>query len=218
MSATEMTQANAELPSRLEEPFEPASAADDRPKWGFTLGCAIAVAILFLGLGAHRAYAPRPEARPLSPPPESTSAPIDPFADLEPFAPQDVAPVVPLVPQPQPQPLSKPQPLFRVRAGQLAVSGRLPTEVISRILRQNHGRLRACYETGLRANPNLQGRVTTRFVIGRDGAVSVAANAGSDLPDARVVQCVIRTLHPLSFPQPESGIVTVVYPVVFHPR
>ncbi len=53
-----------------------------------------------------------------------------------------------------------------------ASSGRLPPEVIQRIVRQNFGRFRLCYENGLRNNPNLQGRVSVRFVIGRDGAVS----------------------------------------------
>ena len=31
-----------------------------------------------------------------------------------------------------------------------------------------------------------------RFVIGRDGAVSNVSNGGSDMPDAAVVQCVVR--------------------------
>ena len=60
----------------------------------------------------------------------------------------------------------------QVRMGATQVSGRLPPEVIQRIVRQNFGRFRLCYENGLRNNPNLQGRVSVRFVIGRDGAVS----------------------------------------------
>ena len=56
--------------------------------------------------------------------------------------------------------------------GRDQVNGRLPPEVIQRIVRQNFGRFRLCYENGLRNNPNLQGRVSVRFVIGRDGAVS----------------------------------------------
>ena len=74
-----------------------------------------------------------------------------------------------------------------------------------------------CYETGLRANPNLSGRVTARFVIGRDGAVSNAANGGSDLPDAGVVSCVIQAFYGLSFPTPDNGIVSVSYPIMFSP-
>jgi hypothetical protein len=104
-----------------------------------------------------------------------------------------------------------------VRIGATAVSGRLPPEVIQRIVRQNFGRFRLCYENGLRNKPQLQGKISVRFVIEPDGAVSSVANAGSDLPDAGVVSCVTRAFKNLSFPQPESGKVVVVYPLMFAP-
>jgi tetratricopeptide (TPR) repeat protein len=104
-----------------------------------------------------------------------------------------------------------------VRMGATTVNGRLPPEVIQRIVRQNFGRFRLCYENGLRNNPNLEGRVSTRFIITKDGSVSGVANAGSSLPDAGVVACVVRSFTSLSFPQPEGGIVTVVYPISFAP-
>ena len=105
----------------------------------------------------------------------------------------------------------------KVRMGATTVSGRLPPEVIQRIVRQNYGRFRMCYEQGLSRNPNLEGRVSARFVIGRDGAVSNASNGGSDLPDSGVVSCVVSAFYGLSFPQPEGGIVTVVYPITLSP-
>ncbi len=105
----------------------------------------------------------------------------------------------------------------KVRMGATTVSGRLPPEVIQRIVRQNFGRFRMCYEKGLGRNPNLQGRVSARFVIGRDGSVSNVSNGGSDLPDSAVVSCVLSAFYGLSFPQPEGGIVTVVYPIMLSP-
>jgi hypothetical protein len=105
----------------------------------------------------------------------------------------------------------------KVRMGATTVSGRLPPEVIQRIVRQNYGRFRMCYEQGLTRNPNLQGRVSARFVIGRDGSVSNVSNGGSDLPDSAVVSCVVSAFYGLSFPQPEGGIVTVVYPIMLSP-
>ena len=90
-------------------------------------------------------------------------------------------------------------------------------EVVRRIIRQNFGRFRLCYENGLRRNPNLQGRVSVRFVIGADGAVSNVGNGGSDMPDGGVVSCIMRSFEGLSFPRPEGGIVTVVYPIMFSP-
>jgi len=106
----------------------------------------------------------------------------------------------------------------QVRSGATQVSGRIAPEIIQRIVRQNFGRFRACYEEGLRRNSNLAGRVSVRFVIGRDGYVSTANNAGSDLPDAQVIACMARAFQGLSFPQPESGIITVTYPMVFSPE
>lgn len=105
----------------------------------------------------------------------------------------------------------------RVRMGATTVSGRLPPEVIQRIVRQNFGRFRMCYEQGLGRNPNLEGRVSARFVIGREGAVSNVSNGGSDLPDSGVTSCVLSAFYGLNFPQPEGGIVTVVYPINFDP-
>jgi hypothetical protein len=99
----------------------------------------------------------------------------------------------------------------------MQVSGRLPPEVVYRIVRQNFGRFRLCYENGLRNNPNLQGRVAVRFVIGRDGVTSNVSNGGSDMPDSGVISCVVRGFYGLSFPQPEGGIVTVVVPLNFSP-
>ncbi|HEX7664676.1 MAG TPA: AgmX/PglI C-terminal domain-containing protein [Polyangiaceae bacterium] len=104
-----------------------------------------------------------------------------------------------------------------LRQGTTQVNGRLPPEVIQRIVRQNFGRFRLCYENGMRQNPNLSGRVQVKFVIDRSGAVSTSQDGGSDLPDQSVVQCVVRGFQNLSFPQPEGGIVTVVYPIIFSP-
>ncbi len=97
------------------------------------------------------------------------------------------------------------------------VSGRLPPEIIQRIVRQNFGRFRACYEAGLARSPTLAGTVSTRFVIGRDGNVANVGDGGSSMPDAAVTSCVLRAFYGVSFPQPEGGIVTVTYPIVFSP-
>jgi hypothetical protein len=97
-------------------------------------------------------------------------------------------------------------------------NGRLAAEIIQRIVRLNDGRYRFCYENALRADPSLHGRVTVRFMIDRSGAVAVAADGGSDIPDEGVRRCVVTSFLGLSFPQPENGTVTVVYPIVFSPE
>jgi hypothetical protein len=105
-----------------------------------------------------------------------------------------------------------------MRQGVTNASGRIPPEVIQRVIRQNFGRFRNCYEAGLRNNPNLAGRVAVKFVIGRDGSVSQASNGGSDLPDSGVVSCIVGAFRGLSFPQPENGIVTVGYSIQLNPN
>ncbi|AUX40486.1 hypothetical protein SOCE26_018870 [Sorangium cellulosum] len=104
-----------------------------------------------------------------------------------------------------------------VRAGAVQVSGRVPPEVIQRIVRQSFGRFRLCYERGLQRKAGLLGRVAVRFTIDPRGAVASASDGGSDLPDGDVVSCVVRAVHGLSFPAPEAGSVTVLFPILFAP-
>lgn len=104
-----------------------------------------------------------------------------------------------------------------LRMGATTVNGALPPEVIQRIVRQNFGRFRLCYENGLKKNPNLSGRIAVKFVIGADGSVSRSGDGGSDLPDTAVRECVAKSFMGLSFPKPEKGTVEVVYPIAFSP-
>ena len=70
----------------------------------------------------------------------------------------------------------------------------------------------------MRENPALSGRVVAKFMIGRGGEVTAALDGGSDLPNATVVQCVVRSFLNLSFPAPEGGTVQVVYPFNLSPQ
>lgn len=70
-----------------------------------------------------------------------------------------------------------------IRLGATAVSGRLPAEVIRKVVREKF-EYRKCYEEALARNSQLRGRVDVRFVIGRDGKVTNAAFAeSSTVPD-----------------------------------
>jgi hypothetical protein len=96
--------------------------------------------------------------------------------------------------------------------------GFLPPVLIRKVVRQNYGRFRMCYEAGFgRGTGGLDGRVSIRFVIGLDGVVSDAQNSGSDLPDSQTVACVADAYRAMVFPRPIGGIVTVVYPIMFSP-
>ncbi|MEB2324206.1 MAG: AgmX/PglI C-terminal domain-containing protein, partial [Sorangiineae bacterium] len=95
------------------------------------------------------------------------------------------------------------------------VTGGLPPAVVARIVRQNFGRFRACYERGLARNPILAGRITVSFTIDAGGAVSDVASAGSDVPDPQVIECVRAAYTNLSFPQPPGGTASVTNAIVF---
>jgi TonB family protein len=95
-----------------------------------------------------------------------------------------------------------------------SVSGRLPPEVIQRIIRGNYAALRACYVRRLAAEPGLAGKITVRFVIGTNGDVT-EASADTAFPNAKVTACVVDAFRQLKFPAPEGGIVTVTYPILF---
>jgi hypothetical protein len=102
-----------------------------------------------------------------------------------------------------------------IRQGAVSVTGALPTEVIQRIVRQNFGRFRLCYENGLRANPSLAGTASVRLTIDRAGDVSKAeSDPSSTLTDASVLACITRGFGNLTFPQPEKGTVTVLFPII----
>ena len=94
----------------------------------------------------------------------------------------------------------------------------LPPVIIQRIIRQNAGRFRLCYEKGLQSDPNLTGKVSTKFTIDPQGNVSKSESAPTTtMTDATVVACVVRAFQSLVFPRPEGGAVEVVYPLVFAP-
>jgi len=103
-----------------------------------------------------------------------------------------------------------PPPRIHDDGATLSTAG-LPVEVVRRIVRQNFGRFRLCYENALRMDPSLAGTVRTRFVIETDGSVAKVSDAGSTLPDASVIGCMDRAFGALSFPSPEGAAVTVTY-------
>jgi hypothetical protein len=104
------------------------------------------------------------------------------------------------------------------QASPMTVSGRLPPEVIQAIVRQEFRRFDAsCYLPARKKSPALTGHVIVELRLDRSGAVVEAKDAGSELPDARVVACVVRAFKTLSFPQPVSGEVDVTFPMMFGP-
>jgi len=159
-------------------------------------------------------------AKPADPPPSMPSPDVEVAPVIAPEPPQSPAAASPQQPSPV---ASTPASVPTVRVGpthtepEKKSTGRLPPEVIQKIVRENYGTFRKCYEAGLGRNRDLRGRVSARFVIERDGLVSNVTNGGSDIPDPEVTACILNAFHGLRFPQPEGGTVTVVYPIMLEP-
>lgn len=106
-----------------------------------------------------------------------------------------------------------------IHVGSTSVSGRLPPAVIQKVVRDAYDRLRKCYETGLAKDANLEGKLVVRFVINREGKVGeVTVVQGTTMPDKAAIECMVKEYKALSFPPPDGGIVTVVYPIMFSPE
>jgi len=77
------------------------------------------------------------------------------------------------------------------------------------------GGVKACYERGLKQNPDMGGRVEIEFTIGPLGTVQKAAISSSDLENRRRA-CIKTAAKAWSFNKPKSGEpVTVQYPFIF---
>jgi hypothetical protein len=88
-----------------------------------------------------------------------------------------------------------------VSLGAVEATSGIPVDVIRRILRQNYGRFRQCYQKGLARDRKLQGEVKLRFAIEVDGSTSNSRDDGSTLPDASVIRCLASAIERLSFPK-----------------
>jgi TonB family protein len=100
-----------------------------------------------------------------------------------------------------------------VRAAPPSVTGLLSPDAIRRVVLRNIGQVAHCHEQGLMQNPNLEGRVVVRFIIGGDGTVMGSSVAESSVAVPSVAQCIASAVRRWQFPSPQGGgIVTVNYP------
>lgn len=102
-----------------------------------------------------------------------------------------------------------------IRSGKADVRGSLSKEVIRRIIHRHINEVRFCYEQELTARPDLQGRVSVKFIISPTGAVQTAATSETTLGNAKAEACIVSAVRRWTFPAPEGGgIVIVNYPFV----
>ncbi|MBM4362240.1 MAG: AgmX/PglI C-terminal domain-containing protein [Deltaproteobacteria bacterium] len=108
-------------------------------------------------------------------------------------------------------------PRVKIRMGETKVVGDLPHEVVQRVVRQNFGRFRLCYEKGLERDSELAGEIVLEFTINPAGTAQVS-KAGGTMKDTAVVDCVRESLGAVTFPERRRGDVQVTFPVRFLPE
>ncbi len=107
----------------------------------------------------------------------------------------------PAIPKPAPRP---PSPVVRTSVEVRSSKGNGGYEaVVSRIMRQNHGRLRRCYEQQLKTHPGFEGTVVSQFRIRRNGEVTdVKQHKTNKAGNDALTQCVIASHRGVSLPRP----------------
>ena len=104
-----------------------------------------------------------------------------------------------------------PSKLAQIVPGTKQVQGKMPPDLVERFVRLRFPRLRACYETGLKKDPAMGGKVTISFVISKKGTVRAPSLVSSALSDNATNDCIVHQFAVLTFPRPVEE-ATVTYP------
>ncbi|MFO0742285.1 MAG: VIT domain-containing protein [Labilithrix sp.] len=95
-------------------------------------------------------------------------------------------------------------PQGQVRPTTLTVDSGIAQDEVQRVMRGGVPRLRACYQTGLSADPSMHGTVALRVRVDKLGAVTAATATGDGVsPSTRA--CMEGVVKRMQFPAPGSG-------------
>ncbi|MDP2345239.1 MAG: AgmX/PglI C-terminal domain-containing protein [Deltaproteobacteria bacterium] len=107
----------------------------------------------------------------------------------------------------------------RVKADDVeTVDGKIDKKSVAATIRRRQDGFQACYETALKSNSKLGGKIVVEFTIGGDGKVTEARVVKDGLNSGEVNNCVLGLLKRLRFPTPaDGGEVTISNTFVFQP-
>jgi hypothetical protein len=148
---------------------------------------------------------------------EETSAPV---TEAKPQQPLDNAPPPPPDEEEEPpKEEEKPDASLQPRpTGPAGCSGECKgnaTPELQSALASRGAMARSCYNTALRSNPNLKGRMTMSVRVSTKGSVCSAYVADNTLGDQAVASCAAAKFRAGSFPPPTGGCVNVNVPLNF---
>lgn len=116
----------------------------------------------------------------------------------------------------QPPPLKAKPKTPRIKPGPVKMTSPMNPGIIKRVVRENYAQFKYCYEKQLVKNPEVEGKVVLKFLIGADGKVQKAEVTETTIESADMEQCMLRAAKRMQFPEPMGGgVVDVVYPFVF---
>ncbi len=98
--------------------------------------------------------------------------------------------------------------------------GGLTSQEIMAVIRFNLLGIRNCYESVLKVAPDLQGKMSVRFIVGTNGKIKsvTTTSVSSDLKNTSLTGCIEKKISDWIFPRPRGKQdVTVNYPFVFNP-
>ncbi len=103
----------------------------------------------------------------------------------------------------------------RIREGTLGDQtgiGRIDKAAVESVFRRRMSAIRVCYERSLKVNPDVQGKVTIRFTIGRAGTITDIQVTENTTGDAAIGTCIAQKVRAWRFSPPDEGEVTFSYP------
>ena len=96
------------------------------------------------------------------------------------------------------------------------LDGEIDSKAVKRILQRRGKMFQQCYETALKSNSKLKGKIVIEFTINSRGKVS-DASAVKDSVGGGVAKCVVSAMKRIRFPKPDDGEVTIQNSFVFQP-
>jgi hypothetical protein len=106
----------------------------------------------------------------------------------------------------------------RVRADDIeTVDGRIDKKSVAATIRRRQDGFQACYETALKSNSKLGGKLVVEFTIAEGGKVTSTRVINDGLNSGEVSNCVLALLKRLRFPEPSDGEVAITNAFVFQP-
>ena len=95
------------------------------------------------------------------------------------------------------------------KLGNFEVEGTLDQQAVARTVKRNQASITACFESELRRDPKLHGKISVDIVIASSGKVSKVDIVGSTVGNKGLEACVVDAVKRWRFPAPSEGEATI---------